>query len=476
LLKNYALPTASDVGKPRMKTPQRLQALLLMIILGLTATSGFPTVKANADIIINPDGSLSPPDAPITRNGEIFSLTNDVHETIVIQRNNTALDGQGYNIHGNMANQGITLSTTRNITVKNVKISGFSTGIKITHSIDNTVVNITATNCTYGILVDQSPRTKITDNTIHDNKWDGIFITASLNSQITNNKVEGNGKWGIYMGYSSDCTLKNNQMNNNKYNFGVSVDFYQDIDTSNTINGHPIIYWINQQSGQIPVDASYVALVDSNNIEARNLQLTDNGQGITLVNSANNRIENCNITRNSYYGIALINSNYNTITNSTTTKNDGAGITLVSSIGNSITNNTIEGNHSGIHVQDSNDNSIHHNNFINNTRQAVNENSRNTWDSGSNSGGNYWSNYVGKDANNDGIGDSPYTIDSTNQDKYPLMTTVKSMPINDIDPLEAFIPFLTIAVMIILITAISAVFYKSRRIKSAPSKTLQRAT
>jgi len=124
-------------------------------------------------------------------------------------------------------------------------------------------------------------------------------------------------------------------------------------------------------------------------------------------------------------------------------------------------------------MQDSNDNSIHHNNFINNTIQAVNANSRNTWDGGSNSGGNYWSNYEGKDANNDGIGDSPYILDSTNQDKYPLMATVKSMPISNIDPLASIIPFLTAAVVIALITAILAVFYKSRKTKSALSKTLQ---
>ena len=35
--------------------------------------------------------------------------------------------------------------------------------------------------------------------------------------------------------------------------------------------------------------------------------------------------------------------------------------------------------------------------------------------------GNYWSDYIGKDANNDGIGDMPYVIDENNKDYYPLM-------------------------------------------------------
>jgi hypothetical protein len=43
------------------------------------------------------------------------------------------------------------------------------------------------------------------------------------------------------------------------------------------------------------------------------------------------------------------------------------------------------------------------------------------WDNGYPSGGNYWSDYHGTDGNNDSIGDTAYTIDSNNQDRYPLM-------------------------------------------------------
>jgi parallel beta-helix repeat protein len=332
------------------------------------------------------------------------------------------------------------------------------------------------TNCTYGILADQSPNAKIADNVIQSNKWDGIFITASPNSQITNNTVENNGKWGIYLGFSKDCTLKNNLMSGNKYNFGVSVDFVQDIDTSNTIDDRPIIFWVNKQNEQVPTNAAYLAVVDSYNIEALNLHLANNGQGITLVNSAYTHIRNCNITGNSYYGIAIIDSDYNTLSNNTVTRNDGVGITLVSSTGNSITNNTVQENDIGIHLQNSNDNTIHHNNLIHNTRQAVNQNSRNTWDEGYPSGGNYWSNYSGEDANNDGIGDTPYTIDSNNQDKYPLMTPVTKMPINSPNPFAPIILFLIVTAMAIMITAIATLFYKSRKQRAQSNKTLQRKT
>jgi len=47
--------------------------------------------------------------------------------------------------------------------------------------------------------------------------------------------------------------------------------------------------------------------------------------------------------------------------------------------------------------------------------------STNVWDDGYPSGGNFWSDYAGVDADGDGIGDTPYLIDDNNRDRYPLM-------------------------------------------------------
>jgi parallel beta-helix repeat protein len=49
------------------------------------------------------------------------------------------------------------------------------------------------------------------------------------------------------------------------------------------------------------------------------------------------------------------------------------------------------------------------------------------WDNGVQ--GNYWSNYNGTDANHDNLGDTPYTIDPLDQDRYPLMQSIIQLPV-----------------------------------------------
>ena len=49
-----------------------------------------------------------------------------------------------------------------------------------------------------------------------------------------------------------------------------------------------------------------------------------------------------------------------------------------------------------------------------------------TWDDGKE--GNFWSDYNGSDTDNDGIGDTPYTIDVLNQDRFPLTMSLANPP------------------------------------------------
>jgi len=152
-----------------------------------------------------------------------------------------------------------------------------------------------------------------------------------------------------------------------------------------------------------------IHLLLSNNNTIRSNQIYNNFQGIQILHSKNNAITTNQIYNNNYCSILLYNSTSNTIITNQIHNNTGWGVGAY-----------------GISLENSSNNIIYHNNFIDNT-----ENSSwdllgtNTWYNKILQEGNYWDDYVGTDNDEDGIGDTPYIINGgINQDKYPLMNPI----------------------------------------------------
>ncbi len=305
-----------------------------------------------------------------------------------------------------------------------------------------TVVSIYASNVTF-------------KNFIVENGQNGIQIYSGNNSLI-DNKIRQNSNYGIRISGGPENTLKGNDIYSNGFNLGVEggsiQDFVQYIDTSNNINGKPIIYLVGA-ANRVISNAGYVAVVNSRNITVENLSMSYNGQGVLVANSTNISVKNLRlahteqgvvfaytnvsaiknvISQNSVLSMSLQQSNNNIIQNNTiVTSNTGL---LLSSSGNNkiITNNisnmtrpgsyalyfdhsnnnTIIGNsisnsYCGINLYYSNGSIFYRNNIINNDYQkSIYNSSMNKWDNGYE--GNYWSDYNGTDSNLDGIGNTPY--------------------------------------------------------------------
>lgn len=117
--------------------------------------------------------------------------------------------------------------------------------------------------------------------------------------------------YGVYLFKSSDNIFRDTTIKNNFYDFlidGEAVeDFYEDIDTSNTINGKTI-YYLVEESGQTVTDFGYLGLVSCDNIQAEN----SDAYGLLVVNTTDSAISSCNFYNN-LKGVYFFESSENTI-------------------------------------------------------------------------------------------------------------------------------------------------------------------
>jgi parallel beta-helix repeat protein len=306
--------------------------------------------------------------------------------------------------------EGVLFAYTKNSKMENITASNNSEyGIHLRYSNNNTISNSnTSSNGCYGICLRYSSDNTLSNNTANSNNWHGILLRdSSNNNTLTNNAVSLNIEYGIWLLGSSNNTLTNNTISENMYNFGVNghgytlSDYTQDVDTSNTVDGKPIYYWVDKEDKQIPDDAGFVGVVNSTNITVRDMSLTKNEVGVLFAYVGNSRIENVTASANRY-GIHLYHSSNGTLSNSTADSNSWPGISLMYASNNSLTNNTCSNSSCGIGLcYSSNNNTLTKNTASNNGRGiSISSSSGNTlsgnivnsnryggirlWDSGNN--------------------------------------------------------------------------------------------
>jgi len=432
------------------------------------------TVIADNNIINNefaPDPSII-----------VVSSTN-----ITLTGNNITCDGAGMYLsnssqvliaqnnitNGTSTNSGIYLYKSFNNTIVDNRLTVFAgEGIALDESCNNTVTGNTITGypdphfggyAGFGITLgraypgdNDSSYNTFSENYIENMGWvlKSFGYYNSHHNNVFSGNIMANNTYGVVLENSFNFTFKDNSLTGNTYNMRVYGDdlphFYHDIDTSNTVNGKPIYYLMNQQNLTINKSTypniGYLALVNSTNILVENLELKENGEGLLMAYTRNSRITNNTFTKNSdgIFSWFSFNNNltHNIVSNNkiavrlrasfnnivaynSVTNNSRNGILLDYSFNstlhsNNIANNSVESPwDASIYLYQSYTNTIFHNNFINNQRQVYNSNSWSIWDDGCE--GNYWSNYNGSDLDSDGIGDAPYVIDGGNHDNHPLM-------------------------------------------------------
>ncbi|MBB6542682.1 nitrous oxide reductase family maturation protein NosD [Thalassotalea piscium] len=235
----------------------------------------------------------------------------------------------------------------------------------------------------FGIWLQKGQDIKVLANTVEGNtalrsadRGNGIQLSVVKNVEVKDNEIF-NTRDGIYIISSQENSLENNTMHDLRY--GIHYMYSHD---NQVINNHAY----NTRAG-------YALMSSKRLIVKGNTTHNSEDYGFLLNFITTSTISN-NVIKDVW-----------TKSNNKVLGRDGKGLFVYNSAYNTISNNVVDTTEIGIHLTAGSENTqVYGNSFLNNPTQVKYvSNKKQEWSH--NSKGNYWSNYVGWDMDNDGIGD-----------------------------------------------------------------------
>jgi parallel beta-helix repeat protein len=238
----------------------RMAALILLLILCsvLVAFPNVEIVKAESTVYIRADGTVEGTDK-ILRDGNLYTFTDNIYSSIVVEKDDVIIDGEGYTLQGNGSGYGIQLIHRSHVTIRNMAIKKFDTGIHAFGSRNN---NISA-------------------NYIAHNEGNGISLDSGVNT-LFGNTITNNGANGVLLYFSNYNTIRGNNITENYRGIDIYGSQYNSI-SGNSVANNSLGLWFF---------GSYSNYLLGNNI-------TDNQVSIDFqMDSSSNRIYYNNFVNN----------------------------------------------------------------------------------------------------------------------------------------------------------------------------------
>ncbi|MEM3814952.1 MAG: NosD domain-containing protein, partial [Candidatus Micrarchaeia archaeon] len=255
---------------------------------------------------------------------------------------------------------GLLLEETTNSFISNITTSNNALeGIHLGSSSSNSLFNITSSNNErYGIYFEYSFNNSLSNILVSNNEWDGIHIEISSNNSLFNITSSNNQECGIYLFKSSYNNISKILAYDNYCGLYIDSDPGFESDYNYVFEST----FSTSEYG--------IRLYNSNNNFIFNNEVNSiYTVGIDLWYSNDNNISNNNIFENNYYSINFHDSYYNIISNNNISTSNGAiGIKFESdSSNNTIVNNFINGSfvwEGAIHFSSSNENNVSNNTIL----------------------------------------------------------------------------------------------------------------
>jgi parallel beta-helix repeat protein len=328
------------------------------------------------------------------------------HRTLI--SNNTISDNLGHGIAFTVHNKNVTISNNlindnddhgihfggfeaENVKILNNNVSNnLGHGIHISHDCDDAQVigNNVINNLEDGINLRDTERGLVFDNYVYLSGVYGIRLYQVCdNSNVTENIIKKSGNDGIFITESENCTVNFNMAFENQNGIGISTS-----DNTNITNN---VVKYNSLTG-IAIAVITNVFLEQNIIEGHS------NYGLRIGSCTSSRFSE-NMIINSFEGIEIDSNSDN----------------------NNFTNNYIKDcNNYGVIIGGGNDFNLFYENYF-----VFNQ--INHWNNSY--VGNFWSDYIGVDLDQDGIGDIPHDINglSNAKDFLPIYNNLPSIYIDE---------------------------------------------
>ncbi|WP_372882131.1 nitrous oxide reductase family maturation protein NosD [Psychromonas sp.] len=326
--------------------------------------------------------------------GDIVQLAPGEYNGNFAIRQSITLAGQG-NVTINALGKGHALTLlTSDIKINNLSIinwgsdlTGQNAGIYVGQKSSNIVIeNNRLQGDGFGIWIEKSNQLLITGNHIQGNpqlrsadRGNGIQLSSVSNARVIGNEISFT-RDGLYIISSQDSELRDNRIHDLRY--GIHYMYSHHNKVLNNLAYHTRAGYALMSSKNLLVSGNY-------NIDSEDYGMLMNF--ITSSTISHNHIKNVwTKPENKVKG------------------REGKGLFVYNSAYNTISYNTIDTAEIGIHLTAGSENGkVFGNSFINNPVQVKYVSNREQeWSQ--NGRGNYWSNYLGWDLDNNGTGDTPF--------------------------------------------------------------------
>lgn len=265
-----------------------------------------------------------------------------------------------------------------NISVKNLTFTNNFEGMLIAGTSNSVIENCSFRNNEgHGMYIISSSDNTVNSCTFQNSFWDGIFLydasgnilencsytgsIAGVNlDSSTQNTIREQSMKQCSIGISLDSSGGNSLKDNTMDHCGLKVagnsfsEYINDADTSNTVNGKPLYYCINETNRTLPSDASQIILINCTGCNASHLNLSNASVGIELAYARGNTIAHNTLDANTVVAVYLDGShNDDNIIIDNRMRDNNYGIDVESSFNNVLQNNTLSDNGLGFSFRSS---------------------------------------------------------------------------------------------------------------------------